>query len=453
MYISKKTIIIFSAVFFLFSTRAFGQASANPTNLSGTYQAALQAEYNQIESEIKQQENILQDQQSKSDSLSKEIATFDATIKEYQLEIKERNISIQELTDQINQKQSTINDLSSQFDAENQSLSAILRKTNEQDSSTLAEFVLSGEDLAKFFSDISDFKSIKSALQDSFSQITDTKAKTADEKTALENQKDDETSLLNLQKLQQQRIQEEKNQENQILKASKGLEANYEEILKEKAMTATEIRNQLFSLQGSTAIPFDKAVEYATFVGQKIGIRPAFLLGVISEESNLGENVGKGNWLIDMKAPRDTEPFLAITKNLGLDPDQQQVSKKAWYGYGGAMGPAQIIPSTWVIYGGYSKDSNGDWVYNASDDQIRQALGENHSSNPWDPTDAFTASAIILEDGGAGLQTPKTERLAALRYFAGRANAKKRAYAFYGDDVMALAAKYQEQINIILAVK
>ena len=450
----SKKIIILSAIFFLFSgAGVVAQTVVETSSISGTYQQALQNQLDQIEAQIKQQEDILQTQQSRSDSLSKEVATLNATIKEYQLEIKARNISIQELTDEINQKQQTINDLSGQFDTENQSLAAILRKTNQQDSYSLAEFVLSDGDLGKFFSDINDFKSIKLALQDSFSQITDTKAKTTDQKTALESQKDDETSLQNLQKLQQERVQQEEDQENEILKASKGLEANYAEIIKEKALTATEIRDQLFSLQGSTAIPFDKAVQYATEVGQKIGIRPAFLLGVIAEESNLGENVGTGSWLIDMKSPRDTEPFLAITKNLGLDPDQQPVSKKAWYGYGGAMGPAQIIPSTWVLHGGYSKDTSGNWVYNASDDMIRQSLGEQKPSNPWDPTDAFTASAIILRDNGADAGTAKAERLAALRYLAGRANATKKAYAFYGDDVMALATKYQDQINILFALK
>ena len=227
---SKKTIIFSAAIFLILNTNVFAQTSASSTNLSGAYQQKLQAQLNQIEAEIKQQEDILQAQQSSSNSLSNEIATLNATIKEYQLEMKERDISIQELTDEINQKQQTINDLSGQFDTENQSLAAILRKTNEQDSDSLAEFVLSDGDLAKFFSDINDFKSIKLALQDSFSQITDTKTKTADEKTVLESQKDDETSLQNLQELQQERVQQEKDQENEILKASKGLEANYAEI-------------------------------------------------------------------------------------------------------------------------------------------------------------------------------------------------------------------------------
>ncbi len=59
------------------------------------------------------------------------------------------------------------------------------------------------------------------------------------------------------------------------------------------------------------------------------------------------------------------------------------------------------------------------------------------------------ASAILLADNGATKGTFAAERLAALRYFAGWANATKSAYAFYGDDVMALATKYQGLINIL----
>jgi len=59
------------------------------------------------------------------------------------------------------------------------------------------------------------------------------------------------------------------------------------------------------------------------------------------------------------------------------------------------------------------------------------------------------ASAILLMDNGADRGTYAAERLAALRYFAGWKNAEKATYAFYGDEVMGLAAKYQGLINIL----
>jgi len=131
-----------------------------------------------------------------------------------------------------------------------------------------------------------------------------------------------------------------------------------------------------------------------------------------------------------MKDPRDTVPYLDITRRLGLDPDLMPLSCPPGYGYGGAMGPAQFIPSTWVLY----------------EDRIGKLTG-NTPPNPWNPEDAFMASALLLSDNGADRGTRAAERLAALRYFAGWANAENPAYAFYGDGVLGLADKNQNLIN------
>jgi len=95
------------------------------------------------------------------------------------------------------------------------------------------------------------------------------------------------------------------------------------------------------------------------------------------------------------------------------------------------MGPAQFIPTTWVLY----------------EKRISEITGNNPPS-PWDPKDAFVASALLLKDNGAAARTYQAENRAALKYLAG-SNWQKSAYRFYGDDVMALAAKYQEQIDIL----
>jgi hypothetical protein len=56
-----------------------------------------------------------------------------------------------------------------------------------------------------------------------------------------------------------------------------------------------------------------------------------------------------------------------------------------------------------------------------------------------------------MADNGADKGGYANERLAALRYFAGWTNASNPAYAFYGDGVLELAAKYQQQIDILSA--
>ena len=163
-----------------------------------------------------------------------------------------------------------------------------------------------------------------------------------------------------------------------------------------------------------------------------------------------------------MHPTRDQPVFAFITQALGLDPDKMPVSRKPSYGWGGAMGPGQFIPSTWVCYGGFINTNTntctpssgagssfwqGPWKYVVSKDRVRTLLGASSVSNPWDARTAIMATAMLMADNGAATQTRSAERLAALRYFAGWTNAKNPAYAFYGDGVMEFAAIFQQEIN------
>ena len=69
--------------------------------------------------------------------------------------------------------------------------------------------------------------------------------------------------------------------------------------------------------------------------------------------------------------------------------------------------------------------------------------------DPWSARTAIFATALLMADNGADKGTRASERLAALRYFAGWANAGKSAYAFYGNGVMGYADEYQADIDIL----
>ncbi len=394
--------------------------------------AALEQQLGALEAQIQEQQKVLDDRQKQSVTLERDVDILNAQIEKSTLSIKARNLSIAGLTNDIASKQATIGVLTDKIGREKESLGELVRKTARADDSSLPEVILSGQNLSQFFENVDEYRSVKNALHNSYTELATTKSDTEAARAALSDKRDEETSLRRVQELEQKKLQQQQTQKKQILATSRGIEAEYQKIIKAQQQSAAQIRAELFTLQGSVAIPFEKALEIATTAGKRTGVRPALILGIIAEESNLGENVGTGNWKVDMKAPRDTEPFLDITKRLGLNPDTMPVSKKAWYGWGGAMGPAQFIPSTWVLY----------------EERIAKATGHN-PPNPWDPPDAFMASAILLMDNGADKSTAAAERLAALRYLAGWTNAGKKAYAFYGDDVMDLAAKYQKQIDIL----
>ncbi len=394
--------------------------------------AQLEQELAGLEKEIEVQQQVLQEKQRQSVSLERDITIFDTKIQSAQLSIKARNLAISKLKREIDLKSQTIAELNNKLGRQKESLGQLLRKTRELDSYTLVEVMLGTKNLSRFFEDVESFTAIKASLEDSFIQIDKTKQAAAKEQEYLQDNQQEEEELRRLQELQKIRLEADKTEKRQLLNATKGEEKKYQEIVEAKKRSAASIRSQLFSLRGSEAIPFEKALEYANLASAKTGVRPAFILGLIKNESRLGEYIGTGSWRVDMHPTRDQPIFLEITRRLGLNPDDMPVSKKPWYGWGGAMGPAQFIPSTWILY----------------EDRIATLSGHT-PPNPWIPLDAFMAAAVLLKDNGAAKGGEAAERLAALRYFAGWKNATKKAYAFYGEDVLAYAAEFQELIDIL----
>jgi hypothetical protein len=153
-----------------------------------------------------------------------------------------------------------------------------------------------------------------------------------------------------------------------------------------------------------------------------------------------------------MHPDRDAPIFVAIASILGFEPRTKQVScpitsNGERYGWGGAMGPSQFIPSTWAIYGGIVNNGNG-WVYSQAADAIRRMNGGATAANPFNNQDAFLATALLLRDNGAN-GSYAGDRLAALRYYAGWGGATNPANAFYGDGVMNRKARLDGDIKVL----
>lgn len=423
---------LFLFLFSFFYLVQYHDALAQSGALTPEQRAQLERELAELENQISAQQKILDDRKQQSVSLERDIAILNADINKAKLSIKARNLSIEKLSDEIKQKERVIGVLSAKLDRERESLSQLVRKTNEIDDYSLVEFALTNKTISDFFADADSFKTIKNSLHTSLGVVQETRDDTKEEKETLEGKREEQVELLKIQELEKKKIERQEAEKKQILQQSRGLEKEYQKILTQKQQSASEIRRQLFELRGSDPIPFEVAYNYAKDVEKKIGVRAAFLLGIITTESNLGKNVGTGNWRTDMHPTRDAPIFEKIAAKLGANPDTLPVSKKPWYGWGGAMGPAQFIPSTWVLY----------------EEKVSEITGSS-PANPWNPRDAFTASGLLLRDNGAAKGGRANERLAALRYLAGWVNATKPAYAFYGNEVMDWADKYQRQIDIL----
>ncbi|MBT3282744.1 hypothetical protein HON59_00670 [bacterium] len=436
---NKLVVFVCAVAFFA----VFSFQTTNAQSNVDAHRAQLERDLAALEAEIDVQQVLLQDKQRDRVSYERDVAILEAQIEKARLSIRARDIAISKINQDIDGKEEVIGGLNEKLNREKESLSQLLRKTNEIDNISLVEVVLGTQNLSEFFEDIDSFDSIKLALSDSFKDIAETKSNTESQKRTLQSKQEDQMDLRNIQKQQKGKIEKREEEKQAIVDATKGVEDEYQKLIKSKEKSAAQIRSELFALRGSAAIPFEKALDLANIASAYTGVRPAFLLGVIAEESNLGENVGTGNWKTDLyecykgigyfkSAEKQKAAFLSITAGLGLNPDTLPVSRKPWYGCGGAMGPAQFMPTTWALYV----------------DRIAKATGHNPPS-PWNNSDAFMASAILLMDNGADKGTAYSERLAALRYLAGWKNAEKPSYAFYGNDVMALAAKFQKLIDIL----
>jgi len=210
-------------------------------------------------------------------------------------------------------------------------------------------------------------------------------------------------------------------------------------------VSGEEIKKENFELlQLSEKFNFGDIYDIAKNVEKTTGTRTALLLAVLNEELTLEKTdlcyvtdlkTGEGIRVSDnkkmvktMKPDRDMQDFLKITKELGRDPAKTLVTCPMSFGWGGAMGPADFIPSTWARY------------------EVKVEKITGNPADPWNVRDAILAMGLYLADSGAKLKTSKGEWASAMIYFS---SSPDSGYNFYGDQVMAIAEKYQKDINII----
>ena len=378
--------------------------------------------YDQQSEQISQ--DITKTSQQKN-TLSNQISTLKKKIQNLEYQISQSTVKVKGLNVQITDTQSSINETSSQIQGSQNQIATILRSIYEEDKKPSVEILLEG-DLSDFFSNLVYLESLNSKVSDLLDSTKNLQAYLQGQKVKMDGEVDSLQKTIALQSLQKKENEQNKQQQQQYLNLT---EAQYQEQLQSKQeieQKSAKIKALLFQMVGVSKAPtFGEALEVAKTAAGLVGVRPAFLLAVISQESAIGRNVGQcvlvdsstgtgkristGATVIRiMKPTRDVQPFLQITSALGRDPYDTPVS--CWIpayvggvptGWGGAMGPAQFIPSTWNLF----------------TDRLKTLLGT--TPDPWGIKDSFTASALYLSDLGASAQTTTKESSAASRYYGG----------------------------------
>ena len=95
--------------------------------------------------------------------------------------------------------------------------------------------------------------------------------------------------------------------------------------------------------------------DLAVYVARKTGIPAEYLLCILWQESKFGRNVGMpAKGISDAKINRDAVLAYALSVKFGYNPCVTPASKSGRKGYGGAIGIAQLLPSTYAVLGGWS---------------------------------------------------------------------------------------------------
>lgn len=426
MIIKKKLLIIFLlASFFLIS---LNQVRATKTS---EVKENLKTEIVQIEEQITANREKIKGLKQQEKTLQRDIQILETQIDKVRLEIRETDLVIAQTEQEIREKIREIAGIEFKVGQFISLLTECIREIYQYDQESLLEIILKRDSLADFFQELNAFQNIQLELKESLTAVKESRADLEKEKQVLEKQKSEENQLKALQSIQRRALEKQQIEKATILTKTKGQESAFQDLIAKARADIQAIKNQLYLLEGvGLAMTLETAYRRALFSSQRTGVRPAFLLAVLKKESSWGTNVGTGNWRKDM-SPKQHQAFLDICQKLNIDPDRAPVSRKPYYGWGGAMGPAQFLPKTWLFYEG----------------EVAKLTGHN-PPNPWDIDDAFIAAAIKLAKGGANQRTYGAEWKAAMIYFAG-GNWSKSIYRFYGDQVMELAEVIQEQLDLI----
>lgn len=383
----------------------------------------LQDKISELESQIDSQRKVER-------KISDEIGLIDKNVEVTQLQILNSKNIMAGIDKDIQQKTENIEILTTKLEQNKILLGEYLMRLDQSSNEQNLILYENGGNWDEYFQMMDGLEKMQEEVQRIFQEVQDQKNSVELEKEVLREKRGEQYQVFLMQDEQRKSLEFEQSRKERLLtKTQQGINSLADE--------RDELRKQLNALQSlGTAINLDDAIELAEYASAKTGVRAAFLLGVLRVESNLGQNVGGGRYKSDM-SPTQHATFKKICKELGLDASDMPVSKRVCYntkskdgcgGWGGAMGPAQFMPSTWMGY----------------KDRVAKITG-NKPANPWNLKDAMIAMGLKLADvPGVTAGKESAERKAAAMYLAGGA---WQQYSWYGDRVMYYADGFEKYMK------
>ncbi len=411
---------------------------------------ALQAELAELEAQIAEYERTVSGYRRQGATLQEEINRLNARINRVNLQIRAITLNLSQLNEEISDTTLKINATESEIEQKKISIANVIRDLERQKDHNLVEILLANPSLSDFFGNVNNILLVQNALSEILSEMQVLREEYINQKEQLSIQKADAESLRAHQEAQRREVEELRRSRRQILTVTRGREAEYQRMLVATRQTAAQIRARLYRMMDGGAMTFAQAYEHAMVAERATGVRAAILLAILAQESALGRNVGQCHYRTAMHPRRDIPVFYRIIAELNMEDELAAGSIKVSCpiprdgAFGGAMGPAQFIPSTWIGYR----------------ERVSAITGMS-PANPWNNRDAFIAAALLFRDnfnstacrnyGSANRhilpENMLRERCAAAMYYAGG-----RWFRFrfsYGDSVLNRARGFADDIATI----
>lgn len=403
----------------------------------------------ELDAEIEVYEGDIAKHQEAGDAYKQQIATLNSEISQIQREITSNELVIYQTNQKIEQNEEVIEFLQNKRDVQLDILAELLRDYYKETRVSVVEVVLQFESLSRFFDNLQRRDALQERMYEQVQKIKELAQNIQQEQVQLDERVEQQVLVVRSQEINRTNLSDKRQAQQVFLQQTEQTQEELEVKVEDLRKTKTQIRSQLYVLEGvGLASTFGEAYDYAKIASRITGVRPALLLAVLQRESRWGQQVGSC-YLVDpekgtginfrvnqprdrlLKVSRDVEPFFKIMAELGRDPYKTPIScPHPEYGYGGGMGPAQFIPSTWV---GYAP-------------RIAGILGR--PADPFEIQDAMIASAVKLADAGAGAQTESAEWKAVMIYHAGGGWNNPR-YRAHGDWIIKKAREYQKDIDVL----
>jgi len=231
------------------------------TDIEGKSDSELEAIAIQCEKEAQEQKILLDKKQRESVTIERDISILDNKINKSNLDIRATKVRIYQIGQEIDQKEIDIKNLTQKSKETLEHLSVLIKRSNELDSFSYLEALLSEESISSFFIDSNDFDVIKKGLRDKLDELQDIKVKTEISKTQLESAEMNERGLKVKKEKEKQLTINYKSQKNELLSLNRNQEAEYKATIAEKERVKTAIKNRLFRTVGGVELTFGEALK------------------------------------------------------------------------------------------------------------------------------------------------------------------------------------------------